>query len=406
LGTASESVRHSSSLRTQFLLLSHEVLWLGWRSKRVFAEVATEDGSFVIHFSMTPVTIIGGGLAGLTVGIGLRRQQVPVTIFEAGHYPRHRVCGEFISGRGQEVLERLGLLELLQSSGARPAHTVRFYLESEEFQPRRLKTPALCLSRFKLDALLAEQFRALGGELKENCRWRGSKPDSDLNRVSKGEFRESPDGVVFANGRRAERGERGCHCFGLKVHAPHAQLEADLEMHIDKNAYVGLCRLPDGEVNICGLFRRRSGEAPGRWQDLLRGRTSSSLHNRLAAASFDESSFCSVAGLPWRRQSIDWSRFCVGDAIAMIPPLTGNGMSIAFESAEMAIAPLTAYSRGELNWQVAQKTVSRHCAQTFGPRLAWAGLLHWMMFMPLAQLMLGTVLRSNPLWRFMLARTR
>ena len=31
----------------------------------------------------------------------------------------------------------------------------------------------------------------------------------------------------------------------------------------------------------------------------------------------------------------------------MIPPVTGNGMSMAFESAELAVAPLAAWSRGE-----------------------------------------------------------
>ena len=49
------------------------------------------------------LTIVGGGLAGLTLGIGLRQRGVPVTVYEAGRYPRHRVCGEFISGRGQKT---------------------------------------------------------------------------------------------------------------------------------------------------------------------------------------------------------------------------------------------------------------------------------------------------------------
>ena len=53
------------------------------------------------------ITIVGGGLAGLTLGIALRQQQVPVTVWEAGRYPRHRVCGEFISGSGQATRARL-----------------------------------------------------------------------------------------------------------------------------------------------------------------------------------------------------------------------------------------------------------------------------------------------------------
>src|SRR5579863_2989570 len=73
-----------------------------------------------------PVTIIGGGLSGLTLGIGLRQRDVPVTIHESGDYPRHRVCGEFISGRGQLVLDRLGLLADFKSAGAIYARTAMF----------------------------------------------------------------------------------------------------------------------------------------------------------------------------------------------------------------------------------------------------------------------------------------
>src|SRR5579859_7167742 len=101
------------------------------------------------------ITIIGGGLAGLALGIDLRQRNVPVTIQEAGDYPRHRVCGEFISGSGQIVLERLCLLNHLQKAGAVYAHTVMFICGAAQSPVRRLAAPALCLSRYKMDALLA-----------------------------------------------------------------------------------------------------------------------------------------------------------------------------------------------------------------------------------------------------------
>ena len=59
--------------------------------------------------SPRPVEIVGGGLAGLSLGLALRRAGVDVTVYEAGHYPRHRVCGEFITGLPRRTRERLGL---------------------------------------------------------------------------------------------------------------------------------------------------------------------------------------------------------------------------------------------------------------------------------------------------------
>src|SRR5690349_23429501 len=114
--------------------------------------------------NLRTITIVGGGLAGLTLGIGLRRQEIPVTIWEAGQYPRHRVCGEFISGRGQETLARLGLRDLLEQAGAVSANTAAFFSESKSTPPHTLPSRAICLSRFDLDHALALKFRRLGGE--------------------------------------------------------------------------------------------------------------------------------------------------------------------------------------------------------------------------------------------------
>ena len=119
------------------------------------------------------ITIVGGGLAGLTLGIGLRQRNVPVTILEAGNYPRHRVCGEFISGRGQGTLRRLGLLEPVERSGAVAAQTAAFFSMTQAGQPHPLPEKALCISRYVLDAMLVKRFQQLGGVLVENQRYPG-----------------------------------------------------------------------------------------------------------------------------------------------------------------------------------------------------------------------------------------
>ena len=257
------------------------------------------------------ITIVGGGLAGLTLGIGLRQRNVRVTICEAGNYPRHRVCGEFISGRGQATLARLGLRELIDEAGAFSARTTAFFSTTKSTAPRQLPSAAICLSRFTLDATLAKKFRELGGELRAGDRFAG----------------DFAEGIVRATGRRVQTEAGGSNWFGLKIHARNVPLAADLEMHVSPRGYIGLCRINDGEVNVCGLFRKRAsenGEAKNP-HELLRGQPDSPLRQRLAHAEFDENSFCAVAGLSMRpQQAATRAEICVGEAITMIPPVTGN----------------------------------------------------------------------------------
>ncbi len=342
-----------------------------------------------------PITIIGGGLAGLTLGIGLRQKSIPVTILEAGRYPRHRVCGEFISGRGQDALMRLGLHQAFVEAGSVSARTGTFFLGKARSPVRPLPCPALCLSRHSMDSLLARLFRELGGELCQNERWR----ESDTR----------PD-VVRASGRRLEPISNGWRWFALKAHARNVPLLADLEMHGTRNGYVGLSRVEGGKVNVCGLFRWPANrhEAPPPRLELLQGEPGTPLRERMSNAEIDQTSFCATAGLSLRpHRAMARSDCAIGDALTMIPPVTGNGMSMAFEAAELAIEPLAAHSRGEITWAQARQTIARSCDKAFAQRLRWAIWLQWMMFAPVLRTSLGAlVLNSDWLWRTMFARTR
>lgn len=342
------------------------------------------------------ITIAGGGLAGLTLGIALRQRQVPVTVWEAGNYPRHRVCGEFISGHGQAVLERLGLLSRCHEAGGVCAMTAMFIRGSSPSPVRQLAAPALCISRHVLDAFLADLFQQMGGELRVNSPWT-SAPEQE--------------GLVWACGRGAPPPGKAPGWFGVKAHVPrhHAlELAADLEMHLSPEACVGINRIGDGEVNVCGFFRfREGGQRPESQQDWLRGEDGSLLRERLKDAAFDPDSVCSVAGLDLKPQHATGMQCCIGDALTMTPPVTGNGMSMAFESAEMAVEPLTAYSQEHLEWSAARQDIVRRCDTAFAHRLEWARLLQWMLVSPTLHGPLGTMLfRSESLWRHLFAETR
>jgi hypothetical protein len=244
-----------------------------------------------------------------------------------------------------------------------------------------------------MDKLLADEFQKLGGELQTGARWQN----------------DFPDGIVSAKGRRAQTTENGWHWFGLKAHARNVSPAADLEMHVFKNGYVGICKLAGGEVNVCGLFRRNSSDAPiQNGFDLLRGNSGTILNERLMRAEFDENSFCSVAGLSLKpRRASEKSECCIGEALTMIPPVTGNGMSLAFESAQIAVEPLASFSRGEISWALARQKIARACDKTFSRRLRWANWLQRLMFSPLLQIRPSSfIFQSQTAWEMMFARTR
>jgi menaquinone-9 beta-reductase len=303
------------------------------------------------------VTIAGGGLAGLSLAAALRRQDIPVTVLESGNYPRHRVCGEFISGVTAATLDSLGIATCFE--GAHRHNSIAWHDCGRLIHRDHLEEPALGISRFVLDERLRHQVEALGGKILTSVRAQ-PKPQ---------------DGLVWTAGRRPCCGP----WIGLKAHVRGLHPAADLEMHAGSNGYAGLVEVEDGWFNICGLFRiDRSISATG--ADLLptylaRGGNHALAH-QLRAAHWRKESFAAVAGFKLGRQPPLPGLVALGDAQSIIPPFTGNGMSMAFQAAENAVAPLAAWSRGELAWQDAANTVRSALAKRFRRRLAVAQSLH------------------------------
>ena len=307
------------------------------------------------------ITIVGGGLAGLSMGAALARKGLKVRLFEAGRYPRHRVCGEFICGVSAGTLEGLGVGGCMR--GAERLEGMVWYAGGRKLLQMRLPCVAAGLSRWMLDARLCGFARDAGCEVREGVRVEGA------------ELERGREGVVVCSGRLRGRGG----LTGLKAHFEGVSLEADLEMHVGRGGYVGLSRVEGGRVNVCGIFRRPWAVVGGRRaleRSLALGGMGE-VSERLAGGREVEGSRCAVAGVRcgWVLGEGD-GVMRVGDALAMIPPFTGNGMSMAFEGAECAVGPLVAYAEGGMGWGEATRLVLRAQRQRFGLRMGLSGVLH------------------------------
>jgi flavin-dependent dehydrogenase len=325
---------------------------------------------------MRPIEIVGGGVGGLALGLALSRKGVPVTVFEAEGYPRHRVCGEFISGLGGGTLEALGLNGLL--ADCHPHESVTYFMRGEPMGPFRLPGTAWGISRHTLDPRLARAFVEAGGNLRT-----GTRVPED----------ETPPGRVFAMGRK----RKGPFWVGLKVHVAGLKLVNDFEVHLGQRAYVGLSRVECGAVNVCGLFAQR--DTPARGMELLpeylRSAGLGPLAERLESAGMDAGTFCVTAAPLGDSAVAATDRIRIGDACASIAPFTGNGLAMALQGAETALPVLLSYSAGTLGWEETVARVSSGQRKRFRRRLMLSSLLHPFFLERRRQSVLAALARTN-----------
>ena len=328
--------------------------------------------------ALRPITIVGGGLAGLSLGIGLRREGVETHVLEAGHYPRHRVCGEFITGLAPSTIDALGIEPAFAGAGS--LGTATFFLDGRAIGRYDLPAPARALSRYALDARLAGLFMEAGGQL---------STDHRVEPQARG------DGWVRTTGRKRTGASPW---MGLKLHARRLSTVDALEMHLGDRAYIGLSRVEDGWINVCGLFHRRPGVRSDRQNALsswMRACGLGDLAARIEAAEIRPGSQTAVAGFGFDRQICAPDEVELGDANVMIPPFTGNGMAMAFDSAALALKPLVAWARGCSSWHDTARVIRAYSDREFKCRLACAASLHPFLLKPVGQHCLGAAARAG-----------
>jgi flavin-dependent dehydrogenase len=205
-----------------------------------------------------------------------------VALLDACHFPREKLCGEFLSAECWHVLRKLGLEDALQSSDYEPIRRIRLTtprgseIDTAICEPDQL--PGLGLSRATLDAMLVRHAAKEGVDVYEGMRAGspivrdGRVAGVEMRHASEGQFEVHATAVVAANGRHSglvqrtgvtrARGGWRPRLFGMKRHLLAEQDGAShsagtVELHLLPGGYGGTCRIEGSLTNICALVPER-----------------------------------------------------------------------------------------------------------------------------------------------------
>jgi flavin-dependent dehydrogenase len=303
------------------------------------------------------VLVLGGGVAGCAASIALARKGRCVTLIERESTPRHKVCGEFLSGEALEDLHALGID--VASLGAVPIDYVRL-AAARRAAEAPLPFAAASLTRKALDtALIAEAIAAgvrveLGRSVQTLARTRGNLWQATLD---DGTTRDAPM-VFLATGKHDLRGHARPkdpqRWVAFKMYfrlAPGqaAELARASELMLYPGGYGGIQPVQGGVANLCCVVQQRYLAGAGnRWENFLAKMQQDCPHlaMRLAGAEPLLAKPITITHIPYgyiRRTSED-GLYCIGDQAAVIPSFTGDGISVALHTARCAVA---AYLAGE-----------------------------------------------------------
>jgi flavin-dependent dehydrogenase len=259
------------------------------------------------------ISIVGAGPAGCAAALAALDAGRDVTLYEKSHFPRHKVCGEFLS---PEIADALGALNVSPAfTAARPARITHAVLRLDGVVKRfELPRVAYGLSRFALDDLLLRECLRRGARLKVES--------AAANQL------EQP--CIVAHGRRsaAPKGER---LFGFKAHFK-GEAPPTVELFFSGPCYMGFSPIEDGAVNVCGLapeeLLRRTGFDPEPLlPEPLRGRV------RSLERAFD---WIVTGPLVFRAPLEQGSAYLAGDALGFVDPFTGSGILAALVTGRLA----------------------------------------------------------------------
>lgn len=369
------------------------------------------------------IAVVGAGPAGTSAAIRLALVGKRVVLIEKEKFPRHKLCGEFISPECLEHFDELGIHNAMRDAGGvRIAKTV-FYARSG----KGVEVPsewlgaahkhALGLSRAEMDRLLLIRAREVGVDVLEEISVLDLlRNNGEVVGVRTREREIFARVTLDATGRmrflarRADKGDatRKAQFVAFKTHIRGCGVAEDIcEIFSYSRGYGGASRVENGLHNLCFIAAaddvKQLGSDPAR---ILRELVCT---NERAAKIFKDINFVgewhAVTIERYGRGNVVPTRglLSIGDAAAFIDPFTGSGMLLALESAKFAADAIK--NNNDLTFLAAD--YERAFSTAFNTRLKICALLRRISFIPLlAEVTVKALAISRNALKFIVRSTR
>ena len=282
---------------------------------------------------MFDLIVTGGGPAGSAAAITAARGSARVLLLERSRFPRHKVCGEFVSAESMQLLASLlhGQHLSVLNDAIRISGT-RIYIDGRTISAA-VHPPAASISRFNLDFALWDSARHSGVEARQQVTVRSIQGQGPFRVLTSDGIFESR-AVINASGRWSNLNGAAAleqKYLGLKAHFIERNPPPSVDLYFFQGGYCGVQPIADDRVNACAMVRADAAttlEEVFEQHAVLRERS-----GNWTCASDAVTTSPLIFGEP---RTTKEGVLLVGDAAGFVDPFVGDGISLALRSGSMA----------------------------------------------------------------------
>lgn len=289
------------------------------------------------------IVIVGGGLAGLCTALHLQKYDISILLIEKQQYPKHKVCGEYVSNEVLPYLDSLGFDP--HAHGA--VDITKFEISTREGDVIESELPlgGFGISRYALDKVLHDEVAKKTEVLHDTVS--SVEFVNDAFTITTQNKREIQSRfVVGAFGKRSlldkQLGRdfinKRTHWMAVKAHYEYNFPKDAVALHNFEGGYCGLSKTESGAVNACYLttlksFNKASGIEDFQEKVMSKNKKLKEFFKN-ARPLFEKP--LTISQISFAKKSAVYNHiFMLGDSAGLIHPLCGNGMAMAIHSAKI-----------------------------------------------------------------------